>query len=166
MKQEFIDLSIKLHHKPLDAGDLASLRAHAEAVRKSESTARQLKDAEHVIVFATMGQLYKKYPQKIDAYWQTEAKTLRDMKLVMRYCLYGVVLNDPEWPKQKMFWWFRTILNAFEFGKDFIEDAYRMAQQRTLKALGAEEGPAISRMIDVAIDTFNYDPIADRQAGA
>jgi len=160
MRQDMQDLSHALQTRGFGNEDIVALRRHTAAVRKGASTARELRDMEHTIIFASVAELYKKHPDKKGAWFQTEVKTLRDMKLVMRYALYSIILNDPEYAKQKMYWWFRTILNAFEFGKEFIEDAYRIAQTRTIKHMSKDEGEAVSQMIDEAITTFNFEPVA------
>ena len=54
-----------------------------------------------------------------------------------------------------MLYWFRTILNAFEFGREFIEDAYRMLQAEVVVQLGQDESAPLAAMLDEAIDVFN-----------
>lgn len=155
MRKDLEAIAAALHARHATDEEIVALRRHAQAVAASASTAEQLKDKEYSIVHAAMGELYKKWPDKRTAFRSCEEKTLRDMKLVMRYCLYSAVLDDPDYAKDRMLFWFRTILNAFEFGHEFIEDAYRMAQKRVNQQLGKSEAESISYMIDESIAVFN-----------
>ncbi len=155
MRHDFTELSQELEVRPINNNEIAELREHASAVRTSASTAQQLKELEFTIIHATIGELYKKYPHKLEEFQGCKEKTLRDMKLVMRYAIYSIVLDDPQYAKDRMYIWFRTILNAFEFGKEFIEDAYRMAQKRCDQYLGQMEAKQVSFMVDEAVEVFN-----------
>ncbi len=54
-----------------------------------------------------------------------------------------------------MLYWFRTILNAFEFGNAFIEDAYRMLQAEVAAQLDHDMSPPLVAMLEEAITVFN-----------
>jgi len=154
MRHDLQDIATALHTRPITDEELTALRSHATAVGSSASTAEQLKEKEFTVVHAAMAELYRKWPEKKTAFQGCEEKTLRDMKLVLRYCLYSAVLDDSSYAKDRMLYWFRTILNAFEFGKDFIEDAYRFAQKRVNQQLSAAEAKSISFMIEESISVF------------
>ncbi len=82
------------------------------------------------------------------------------MRSVLGYCLYAVVLDDPDYAKDKMLYWFRTILNAFEFGNAFIEDAYRMLQAEVAAQLDHDMSPPLVAMLEEAITVFNSQDIS------
>lgn len=155
MRKDLLDMGVQLDRRPLADADLAVLRRRAERMGRAAATASALKKHEAVIVDHAVRDLYAKYPAKLKQFPLCDEKTRRDMKLVLRYCLYSVLLDDPEYAKDRMFYWFRTILNAFAFGKEFIEDAYRIAQGHIRTHLAAEDSDAMNAMVDEAIAVFN-----------
>ncbi len=155
MRRDFLHMSVELLQRPITDEELAALRRHAERVRHTPAVALALKHHEQDIVHATVTKLYQRYPQQLERYALTEVKTRRDMRSVLGYCLYSVVLDDPDYAKDKMLYWYRTILNAFEFGQTFVEDAYRLLQAEVVAHLGAETSAPLSVMLDEAIAVFN-----------
>ncbi len=155
MKTAFRDMSLQLMQRAINDEELDALRRHAKWVKQTPTIALALKQHESSIVHATVNKLYAKYPDYPQRYQDCELKTARDMRSVLGYCLYAVVLNDPDYAKDKMLYWFRTILNAFEFGNTFIEDAYRMLQAEVSSQLGHEASPPLVAMLEEAITVFN-----------
>lgn len=155
MRKDFRRIAGELHRRPISDGELEALRASAAAAHVGASLAVEAREREHTIVYAAVGELYKKHPEKRTQYVGCEEKTLRDMKLVMRYCVYSAALDDKDYARDRMHYWFRTILNAFAFGREFIEDAYRIVQKRATASLGKSESTALNRMVDDAIEVYN-----------
>lgn len=155
MRRDFIQLSLALQRRAITDDELATLRSHARRVQDTPALALALKQHETPVINATVKKLYQKYPQWLQRYELCDLKTMRDMRSVLGYCLYSVVLDDPDYAKDKMLYWFRTIINAFEFGQEFIDDAYHMLQAETVAALGAEVSAPLATMLDEAIDVFN-----------
>lgn len=155
MRKDLTTLAIELERRALTDDDIRALRSHAQRRAAVTALAGELKAHEHRIVSGAVRDLYAKYPEKLTAYVGCDEKTRRDMKLVLRYCLYSIVLDDPDYAKDKMFYWFRTILNAFSFGKEFIEDAYRFAQKHAKERLSPEAAQRLNAEIDEAIAVFN-----------
>ncbi|WP_089721443.1 hypothetical protein [Candidatus Entotheonella palauensis] len=154
MKAIFKDMSAHLMHRPMKDEELDTLRRHAKWVKQTPSIALELKQREPAIVYATVKQLYAKYPEYLERYQNCELKTARDMRSVLGYCLYAVVLDDPDYAKDRMLYWFRTILNAFEFGNAFIEDAYRMLQAEVAAQMSEDTSPPMMAMLEEAITVF------------
>lgn len=154
MKTIFKDMSAQLMQRPMNDEELDALRRHAKWVKQTPPIALALKQHESTIIHATVKQLYAKYPNYLERYRNCELKTARDMRSVLGYCLYAVVLDDPDYAKDKMLYWFRTILNAFEFGNSFIEDAYRMLQAEVATHLSNDTNPPLMAMLEEAITVF------------
>ncbi|MDX2177774.1 MAG: hypothetical protein SF028_15030 [Candidatus Sumerlaeia bacterium] len=155
MRKDFRKTAQQLHARPISDGELAALRESAANARTGAALAVQAREREHTIVYASVGELYKKYPEKRTMYAGCEEKTLRDMKLVMRYCVYSAALDDPDYARDRMHYWFRTILLAFNFGREFITDAYRIVQKRAATAIAPAENKVLHAMVDDAIQVYN-----------
>ncbi len=155
MKTAFKEMSAQLMQRAVTDEELDALRRHAKWVKATPGLALALKQHEAAIVQATVKQLYAKYPAYLQRYQDCDLKTSRDMRSVLGYCLYAVVLDDPDYAKDKMLYWFRTILNAFEFGHAFIEDAYRMLQAEVTSQLGSEISVPLVAMLEESINVFN-----------
>lgn len=92
IRRDFLHLSVELLQRSITDEELAALRSHAEHVRHTPAVALALKHHEQDIVHATVTKLYQRYPQQLERYALTEVKTRRDMRSVLGYCLYSVVL--------------------------------------------------------------------------
>jgi len=155
MRKDLRKMTPSLYRQGVTDEQLASLRQHANNIELGASLAVEAREKEHSIVYASCAQILKKYPQKRVQYKGCDEKTLRDMKLVMRYCVYSGVLDDADYARDKMHYWYRTIINAFGFGQEFIEDAYRTVQRRAEKTMNPAEFSVLSAMIDDAIAVYN-----------
>ena len=152
MRNDIRELGHVLRDRGVEAADVNMLREHARRVAHGAAVARALNGQEHAVARASMERLYQKYPQQRDRYPDCESKTVRDMKLVLRYCAYSIALDDPEYAKQRMFYWLRTIFNAFQFGNGFIEDAYRLVQANATAGLEPDLAAPVERSLDEVIE--------------
>lgn len=156
MQKKVREVSVKLYHRPLSAEDAALLRANAKARHLGARVAEQLKERDLDIVKAAVEEFRRRHPEKASKHAMMWEKTYRDMVMNIRYCQQCVALNDEEYGKQVVWWWFRTILNAFNFGDGFVEEGYRILQEQVRVALPAEEAEAVTHMLAVMIETLNF----------
>lgn len=154
MRHDFIQMSLALLRRAITDEELEALRQHARRVKQTPALAQALKEHEQAIVHATVDKLYQRYPAQLARYEHTEVKTRRDMRTVLGYCLYSVVLDDPDYAKDTMLYWYRTIMNAFEFGGTFVDEAYHLLQAEVATQLGTKLSAPLTAMLDEAIAVF------------
>lgn len=154
MRNDFQKLSQELMKRPINDGDLEKIREHAQGVRKGVSVGFDYKDKQGQIIDRTVRDVYAKYPQKEKEYRECREKTARDMHLVGGYNVYSALLDDPDYQKNKMLIWFRTVLKNYKFGDDFIADAYRMMGANVEKFMKPETAAQQQKLIDDAIEVF------------
>lgn len=130
MRKDLRRLAVELQARPIQATDIQKLREHAAAAKEGALLADEYKEKEYNLIYPTFAEAHKKYPEKEQQYVGYCEKFLRDMKLVYRYCVYSIVLADPSYHADRMNIWFRTIINAFGFGSDYMTDCYEMLKKR------------------------------------
>lgn len=154
MNLELRTLSQEILGRPIQASDIKLLKAHSQRIRVGASATLQFKDEQGKIIDKTVREIYEKYPEKINMYRDCEAKTARDMHLVLGYCVYSLLLDDHDYAKERMLYWFRTVLKNYEFGDSFIADCYEILKTNVAKHLEENESTAMNLMIDESIAIF------------
>lgn len=154
MNAELRTVSQEILSRPIQPGDIKALKEHSKRIRVGASATLQFKDAQGTIMDRTVREIYEKYPEKINMYRDCEAKTARDMHLVLGYCVYSLLLDDHDYAKERMLYWFRTVLKNYEFGDGFIADCYEILKSNVAKYLGENEAAAMNHMVDESIAIF------------
>ena len=83
---------------------------HADLVK----AAKEIKSFEVEVVDATIQEIFRMYPfmQKHEL---AQGKCYRDVHYVSAYATMSMLMNDPEWFKDKLLIWLKTILQSFHF---------------------------------------------------
>lgn len=76
--------------------------------------AKEIKSYEVDVVDMTIQEIFRMYPfmQKHEL---AQGKCYRDVHYVSAYATLSMLMNDPEWFKDKLLIWLKTILQAFHF---------------------------------------------------
>jgi hypothetical protein len=76
--------------------------------------AKEIKSVEVEVVDATIQEIFRMYPfmQKHEL---AQGKCYRDVHYVSAYATLSMLMNDPDWFKDKLLVWLKTILQAFHF---------------------------------------------------
>lgn len=154
MRTAFQPMLQEARRRHLRPEEVRSLRASAAAMRSGTDVARLSKRHAQEIALAVQEKLFVKYPQKLQIHELCREKATRDMVLTMRYAAYDVALDDPDYSADRMFTWFRTILNAFEFGHDLVGDAYLWVQEEARRRMPPEEAERLCRQVELARQIF------------
>ena len=101
---------------------MASLEARLAAMRAVEQ-------AEAKIVEETLDVVWETHPDFASKYYEARKNCTRDVSLALRYCALAMVRDDIDMLREKLLYWLRTILNAFEFGQA-LDTTYRALARR------------------------------------
>lgn len=82
----------------------------ADRVRAAQEVAA----AEAEVVRATLTEIFQLYPY-VQNHFMAQEKCTRDVTYVSIYATHAMLLDDPEWFRDKLLLWLKTILQAFEF---------------------------------------------------
>lgn len=156
MKKEMIQLGLELQSRPFAAADVEALKAHHRAVKMAMPLANALKVNETRVMYQVSDKLFTQYPEILQRHKMCDVKARRDMKLTTIYLMYGLLLNDSEYVNQRFGWWFRTILNAFGFGRELVADAYTYCKEFYTPHLNADQARLMSRMYDHIIWVYMF----------
>ena len=81
--------------------------AHAQA-------AQEIAKAEAWVVRKTLKEIFEVFPYAEHHKFSSE-KCTRDVSYVSAYATLSMLMDDPQWLNDKLLYWLRTILHAFEF---------------------------------------------------
>jgi Phycobilisome protein len=76
--------------------------------------AKEVKSFEVEVVDATIQEVFRMYPF-IEKHELAQGKCYRDVHYVSAYSTMAMLMNDPEWFRDKLLIWLKTILQAFHF---------------------------------------------------
>jgi len=76
--------------------------------------AKEIKSLEVEVVDATIQEVFRMYPF-IEKHELAQGKCYRDVHYVSAYSTLAMLMNDPEWLRDKLLIWLKTILQAFHF---------------------------------------------------
>lgn len=136
-----------------DAGR-TKLGAYADSLPSRLAVLQQIASVEDQVLNRTVEAAQQKYPNYAKKHDQAWTKGYRDMQLVLRCVVAGMMLDDLEYAAEKMLVWHRTINASFNMTPGFIRDCYELLQQNLSASLSAEVyqqlKPHLDRMIEVA----------------
>jgi Phycobilisome protein len=78
------------------------------------NAAKEIKTFEVEVVDTTIQEVFKMYPF-IEKHEFAQGKCYRDVHYVSAYSTMAMLMNDPEWFRDKLLIWLKTILQAFHF---------------------------------------------------
>ncbi|MGF1525817.1 MAG: hypothetical protein ACFCBW_03360 [Candidatus Competibacterales bacterium] len=78
------------------------------------AAAREIGAVEEEVVEAVVREIFALYPYEQRHNYST-AKCIRDVRSVSAYATLAMLMDDPDWFRDKLLLWLRTILQAFEF---------------------------------------------------
>jgi hypothetical protein len=95
-----------------------------------------------------MRRRYAKFHSLHDRGWE---KTARDMQLCLRYAVQGMVVDDAEMPKEKLFAWLCTIVKGLGMTTEFSRHGYELLTESLRRKLPADSftllEPFLQRLI-------------------
>ncbi len=95
--------------------------------KEKELAAREIIDRELEVVLKTIKQVFSMYPYPKYHELPLE-KCTRDVSYISVYATHSMMLDDPEWFRDKLLIWFKTILQSFVFpAREQQEETQRTA---------------------------------------
>ncbi|MBC7476230.1 MAG: hypothetical protein H7263_18245, partial [Candidatus Sericytochromatia bacterium] len=85
---------------------------------------REIEAKEEEIIKKCVDNMLINYPS-MNQYTHVKEKTFRDMSIVLRYCCQSMIQDDPDFLKDQLLFWFRTIIQSFGFERGVIRDTYK-----------------------------------------
>lgn len=148
VREELHRMRRELGERPLDATSIERLKEHARRSAVGARLAVSIAAREREIVEEAVNEIFARWATEIAKYPLAREKTTRDMSLVLRYCLYSEILDDPQWVHDRLSAWFRTILNAYAVNKDMVSDGYDRMRIAIRRRLPPEEAEPIAETVD------------------
>lgn len=143
------------------------------------AAAREVREVEGPIIRKVIKRLFETYPYE-KFHDMAVVKSQRDVRLVVTYAVVCMLMGDSHWFAYKLLYWFRTILQSFEFpdalpGKSrccpepenlavlqklkphqrSIFECYVMLREEMRKALTPESFAEIEPYLDQAVEILS-----------
>lgn len=108
------DLFVRAEGRHLTADEISTFRRIAPECALRADAATEIASVERVVVDKTVAEILSLYAF-VPHVPMAHAKAQRDISIVSAYATLAMLANDPEWLRDKLLLWLRTILQAFNF---------------------------------------------------
>ena len=122
------------------------------------AAAAAVQQAEEAIVRRVVDQMRLAYPNLERFHESGWDKTNRDVQLALRYIAQAMVLDDIEGLKDRLLYWFRTILKSVSLTPGSIRDAYTWLREACRERLPADAFALMLPALDITIEILSDFP--------
>jgi hypothetical protein len=141
---------------PTEAEEIACL-TYAQSLPKRLQAANLIGQKESEIVREAIEEMKPRYPRFLALHERAYEKGARDMELCLRYTVQGMVVNDPDMPKEKLFVWYGTIIRSLGLTPQYAREACQAVHDACRRNLPPEAfataDPYLARMVE---DVSNF----------
>lgn len=109
----------------LTPAEQAVVLEYARSLPKRFQAARQVEGVEQDAIDQSLAALKRLYPKFADLHPQAWEKATRDMQLVGRFAVQGMLADDLELPADKLYKWMITMLRSVGLTPRFVRDCYQ-----------------------------------------
>lgn len=130
--------------------------AWAAGAPKRLQAANLIAQKETEIVREAIAYMKPRYPRFGILHERAYEKGERDLQLCLRYAVQGMVLDDPEMPREKLFVWYGTIIRSLgltpEFTRESCEAVFEACTRYLPGDVFAVAEPYLRRMVEDVSD--------------
>jgi len=141
---------------PTESEEAACL-AFAQSLPKRLQAANLISQKESAIAREAIEEMKPKYPRFLAHHERAYEKGARDLELCLRYAVQGMIVNDAEMPKDKLFVWYGTIIRSLGLTPQYAREACKAVYDACLRQLTpdafAVAEPFLTRMVE---DVSNF----------
>lgn len=142
----------------LTAEEESALLAYASSLPQRLQAARQIARVEEESVRAALDEIKRRYPNFQGLHERAWEKSSRDMALVLRHVVQGMIADDLEMASEKLFYWLRTIVAAAGITPGFIRDAYGELREALRARITADQYALLEPHMTRCIETLSDFP--------
>ena len=140
------------------AGRYPTAEEASECLAWGESLPERLRSSnllaakEADIVREAIEEMKPKYPRFGAQHDRAYEKGARDLGLLLRYAVQGMIVDDAEMPKEKLFVWYGTIIRSLgltpQYAKEACQAVYDAARRHIAPDAFNVAEPYLARMVD------------------
>jgi hypothetical protein len=135
----------------------AEIRAYAESLLVALPSVRELEAQEKLIIDDALSALMARHPELARNHGaDSELRGRRDMTFVYRYAVLGMLLSDPDFVRDKLAIWMKTIVTAL-MPKEPMIYGYKRLVDAAITHLGAERGRRLAPYIELIITELEHE---------
>ncbi|MGL6076459.1 MAG: hypothetical protein ACRC8S_20080 [Fimbriiglobus sp.] len=124
----------------------------AGSIHKRLHAANIIAHQERDLVRTAIEQMKQQYTRFASLHERAFEKGERDLQLLLRYVVQGMIVDDAEMPREKLFIWYGTIIRSLGLTPKFTRDACQALYTACEKQLPEETfdtaQPFLKRMVD------------------
>lgn len=126
----------------------ARLSRYATSLPARLSAAQEVASLEDQVLKRTVEAAQQKYPNYAKKHEQAWTKGYRDMQLVLRCVVAGMMLDDLDYAAEKVLVWHRSVNASFNMTPGFIRDCYSLLKENLAVTLS----PEVYRMLELHLE--------------
>ncbi|MBL8800187.1 MAG: hypothetical protein JNM56_40265 [Planctomycetia bacterium] len=140
----------------LTAAEQEQVLALCAAMPKRLQAAKLVEQHETELVNLALTEMKKRYTNFANLHDRAWEKGFRDMQLVLRYNVQGMLMDDLEMAADKLLYWLRTMVASAGMTPRFMRDTYTFLRDACRQKLPADAyqllEPHLNRTIEVLAD--------------
>jgi hypothetical protein len=137
-------------------GEEEAVLAWAASAPKRLQAANLLAQKEEEIVREAIDYMKPRYPRFGVLHERAYEKGARDLQLCLRYAAQGMVVDDAEMPREKLFVWYGTLIRSLgltpEFTRESCQAVFDACRRLLTPEAFAVAAPYLQRMVDDVSD--------------
>jgi hypothetical protein len=141
----------------LEPTEQSAMIDYASSLEHRLAAMRAIQQHEAEIIEATMQAMWKEHPDMKVKHPHAYKKGVRDMTLVLRYSSMAMVRDCHAYLDQKVLYWFRTIVLAFEMSTP-LRFAYAELMRQAEARLAPDHYAAIMPFLQQSLDILAPQP--------
>jgi len=132
--------------------------AYCGTMPKRLQAARQVEQLEATLVNQVIGEMKKRYANFANLHDRAWDKSYRDIQLVLRYLVQGMLMDDVDMAAHKLLFWLRTIVASLGMTPAFMRDTYTFLREACKQKLPAEAYTLLEAHLNRTIEVLSDFP--------
>jgi len=130
--------------------------AYCQSMPKRLQASAMVEQKELEIVHTVIEAMKRRYANFANLHDRAWEKGQRDVQLVLRYNVQGMIMDDFDMASDKLLFWFRTIVASTNMTPQFVRETYTFLREACKQKLPADIysllAPHLERTIEVMSD--------------
>lgn len=148
----------------LTAPEQEQLLAYAASLPKRLQAARAVEQKEDEIVNRVIVEMKKRYPNFPALHERAWEKGFRDVQLVLRYIVQGMIVDDAAMPAQKLLFWCRSLSASAGITPRFMRDTYELLTDSVRQSIPQDAFALLESHLRAATEVLSEIPEPYRPA--
>ncbi len=130
------------------------LMSWASTLESRVAAVHELAESEEKIINLASAEIMRSTPELRRRGEDTQAKTARDMALVLRHCAHALLRDDVDYLDRELLVWLRSVLLSLGFDTRFLASSYRLLSIAVEESVSPRAAKLLRPYLDRCVETL------------